>query len=253
MDEEFERIKEKWGGNPKQPKTKKHLLVGVIISISFAVFVGKKFINSENETKLTTTTFKLTTTTTSSTTITIPTTTQIQTTTSITATTTSKLTTTVTETTTTTLESTTQINCGTDFNYFIDSSQDCSLSKLTNTISLDIFGVIQTTTTYFEIQGFDSERCALYIRTEQIDLEFPPETPQETIDEQNELYDHLEGHDGICRFNNPSDLTNLLIKWSEGNLEGGVSCTLVGGEWDCTTTGDWSNAECEGEYFSQLL
>lgn len=145
------------------------------------------------------------------------------------------------------------IDCKNSFECFIQASRNCKLSKITNTLTADIFGVKQTTSSYYEIKGLESNKCIFYIRTEKIDLSFPPEVPQETVNEQKQLYKKLEGRYGTCNFNT-NDLVAMLSRWKEGNFEGGASCSLVESNWECTYTGDFEVAQnCQGDYFSQQL
>ena len=69
---------------------------------------------------------------------------------------------------------------------------------------------------------------------------FPPHIPKETSDEQNKVYDELEGRDGTCKFETQA-LTTMLTKWKAGDFT-----------FD-TDGGDFVNAECEGIYFSSTL
>ena len=78
----------------------------------------------------------------------------------------------------------------------------------------------------------DGGKCVLYLRTEKIDLVFPPEVPKETVDEQKALYKTREGLSGICKFT-PSEMTSLMTRWSEGSY----------------STEDFANADCTGPYF----
>lgn len=145
------------------------------------------------------------------------------------------------------------IDCGTDIDCFIAASQNCKPAKVIYTNTVDIFGVKHTTTSYYEIKGLKAGKCTFYLRTEKIDLTFPPETPQDIVEQQKEGYKKLEGRDGTCKFN-INDLTAILRKWKAGNFEGSISCTFVNGKWECTQTGDWEVAEdCQGTFFSQEL
>jgi len=125
-------------------------------------------------------------------------------------------------------------DCGTNMDCFIQASRNCNPAKVTHIVTTDIFGVKQTTTSYLEIKGLEAGKCIFYLRTEKIDLTFPPGTPQNIIDEQKEIYKKLEGKDGTCKFNT-NDLTAMLNRWKLGIF----------------STGDFEVAECQGKYFSQ--
>lgn len=123
-------------------------------------------------------------------------------------------------------------SCGTDMDCFYAAADQCDETEVTQTVTMNLFGVEQTTTTFYRIDGVDGGKCVLYLRTEKIDLVFPPEVPKETVDEQKALYKTREGLSGICKFT-PSEMTSLMTRWSEGSY----------------STEDFANADCTGPYF----
>jgi uncharacterized protein YpmB len=128
------------------------------------------------------------------------------------------------------------IDCGTNLDCFISASQNCSPARVNYTMTLSLFGVNETTTSHLEIRGIESGKCNFYIRTEKIDLVFPPNIPQATVDQQKELYKQLEGRDGTCKFN-ISDLASMLNRLKVGHF----------------STTDFSVADCTGNYFSHQM
>src|SRR3989339_778979 len=95
----------------------------------------------------------------------------------------------------------------------IDASKTCKESniKYINTISL--FGIEQTTVTYFEIKGLKKKKCKLYIRSDKITIELSDEFQRsylssggtqaeldQLIIDTNREGDALEGKDGTCSF-----------------------------------------------------
>lgn len=128
------------------------------------------------------------------------------------------------------------VDCKSDLDCFIEESKNCNPSKVINTITTDIFGVKQITTSFFEIKGMESDKCIFYIRTDKIDLTFPPETAQKIVNQQKEIYQKLEGRDGNCKFKT-GDLTAILIRWKAGNL----------------SSDDFKTAECSGKMFEASL
>lgn len=128
------------------------------------------------------------------------------------------------------------MDCKSDLDCFIEESKNCNPSKVINTITTDIFGVKQITTSFLEIKEMESDKCILYMRTEKIDLTFPSGTAQEIVNQQKELYQKLEGRDGSCKFK-ISDLTDMLIRWKAGNL----------------SSDDFETAECSGKMFENSL
>lgn len=154
------------------------------------------------------------------------------------------------------------IDCGYDFDCFIGASENCSPANVTDDITLDMFGMLITTTTYLEIKGIEANKCVLYLRTEEQNIDFGDELIQQMLadnitqeeiqqqkQEANEQTKLVEGKDGACRFSNNNYLINLLNKWKEGTLSGEVSCSLTPEGLECTSTGDWDVAECGGEMF----
>ena len=164
----------------------------------------------------------------------------------------------------TTTEPTDISDCESDLDCLIKASKNCDKAKVIDTKTTEMFGMLLTTTTFLEIKGMEENKCALYLRIEKQDVHFSDEmvqkmldggTTQEQIEQQeqeaNKQADIVEGKDGICKFKSSNDLTAFLSKWKEGNLSGSVSCKLVDDSWECTSTGDWAVAECEGEIFGQ--
>ena len=154
------------------------------------------------------------------------------------------------------------IDCGTDMDCLIGASEKCEFAKLTNNVTINLFGMLITTTSFYEIKGTEANKCVLYLRTENQNIDFSEELIQQMLDggatpeeieqqkqESNKQSELVEGLDGTCKFNSNSDLTSLLGKWKDGNFSGGVSCSLGSEGNECTSTGDWSVADCEGKMF----
>ena len=146
----------------------------------------------------------------------------------------------------------TVLDCKQDLKCLLQASADCKPAKVVNSVTIDISGVKQTTTSFFEIKGVEANKCNFYLRTEKIDLEFPANIPQEVVSQQKEIYKKLEGRDGTCKFNT-SDLTAMLTRWEKGTFESGtVFCKLTPSGNVCKTEdGDFGVAECQGTYFEQ--
>ncbi|MBU1204459.1 MAG: hypothetical protein KKE93_00950 [Nanoarchaeota archaeon] len=146
-----------------------------------------------------------------------------------------------------------EIDCNEDFDCFVDASEDCNPAKLKHSLTLNLFGVEQTTSKTYKILGTESDKCIFFLRTDSIDLNFPEdaEVSQEAIDEQKEMYDALEDREGTCKFET-KDLTDMLKRWKQGNFDSGeISCGFKSdGKTECTTKGgDFGVAECQGTYF----
>jgi hypothetical protein len=149
------------------------------------------------------------------------------------------------------------------WNCFISASEDCSFSNFTNTATTDIFGILVTTTTYYEILGEQGNLCWFKLRTEEQHVEYSddyiayllssgttPEEVNESLNLGNYVSDLLEDREGTCKIAN-SDLTVFLEKSEAGTLSGSTSCSIDPLETTCEYEGDWEFfSECEGEYFS---
>jgi hypothetical protein len=131
-----------------------------------------------------------------------------------------------------------------NFDCFVDASENCEPSKLLNTVSVEIFGMLGTSTAYMELKGLEAGKCVYYQRTESNSVEFTDEMVQQMLDggatqeeinqqEQiaNDSAQQTIGLEKTCKFST-GDLTAMLNRWKEGNL----------------STEDWNVAECEGDY-----
>jgi hypothetical protein len=161
------------------------------------------------------------------------------------------------------------INCGSNtlsqgtqgdmpnFDCFIEASENCDPSKLLNTVTIEIFGILSTSITYMELKGMESGKCIYYQRTENNSIGFKDEVvqmmldggeTQEEINQQeqtaNEAVQVTVGLEQTCKFDS-DNLTAILNRWKEGSFSDGASCNLVNGEFVCEYTGDFENAECE--------
>lgn len=148
---------------------------------------------------------------------------------------------------------TSTLDCKDNMSCFIQASIGCKEAKILNELTLDMFGVEQTTVSQFEIRGSKGDKCQFYLRTESIEVVFPTEIPQEVVNEQKVIFDSLEGKEGICLFNS-KDLTEVLLRWDKGDFDSGnISCKLSPSGNECTTEGgDFSKGVCTGTYFEQL-
>ncbi len=120
------------------------------------------------------------------------------------------------------------IDCGTDLDCIINASEDCSLAKMTYIITTNLAGIIQETTSYYELKGMEIYRCLFYTKHKNIDITYSEDliqtmlgggATQEEINQQlqetNEQYDIFEGKEGVCKY--PlSNLTIRLNEWKQG-------------------------------------
>jgi len=130
----------------------------------------------------------------------------------------------------------TTIDCGTDFDCLIVASQFCEPATVDHTTVIGFAGVRHENVVLLRIDGEENGKCVFYEQQKENNLTFPPETPQEIVDEQQAIYDALEGMDGTCKFDKAEDFTSLAKNWKIGNM----------------STEDLSIAECSGELFINL-
>jgi hypothetical protein len=100
------------------------------------------------------------------------------------------------------------LDCGTDFDCFIQASKDCSPSSVVRTVTLDVFGTLATSKESYELKGIVDKKCSLI----------------QTV--ENEATNLIATQE--CLF--PTDLlTSVLSKWKDG--------TFSSDEWVpyCTT------------------
>ena len=150
-----------------------------------------------------------------------------------------------------------------NLNCFIDSADNCKLSNLTYTKTLNIFGLNITATHYYEIKGLDNGQCNFYLRLEEEHVNYTDELIQQSLDagatieeirqqeqQTNVQMDLLEDKDGQCKTTS-NGLANFLKTFEVGG-SGGVSCSQnTQGDYDCSYSGDWAIFNsCEGEYFT---
>lgn len=138
------------------------------------------------------------------------------------------------------------VDCGYDFDCFIEKASTCNPVMGVFIAPVDMFGVLITTTSFVEIKGLEESKCVFYIRTEDVKMEYSEELIQqmldgglteEEIEQQRQLAEEQAqqvGLDDTCRFNT-SDLEALLRRWQQGNF----------------SSEDYDVAECEGKMFGE--
>jgi len=144
-----------------------------------------------------------------------------------------------------------------DFNCLIEAADDCNKAELFNTATLDLFGILTTTTTFYEIDPFGNE-CNLFLSIEEQTIEYSEElielfnlTEEEieaSLAEANEFTEQIKGRNGECLFQSNNDLEDLLEDIESGSSTSTIFCDENG----CELTGAWEEGECTGEYFEPL-
>ncbi len=137
------------------------------------------------------------------------------------------------------------VDCQNDIDCLINASKDCSPAQAILNTTFNLFGLIQTTTSFLKIGGWEGDYCLLFVSYEDFDVRFDSQIIQQmqaaNISEEEIEQAELEatqevgmfkGANGTCHFA-PEDLTNLLILWKAGNF----------------STDDWDKTQCQGEFF----
>lgn len=153
-------------------------------------------------------------------------------------------------------------NCINDMDCFVEASNTCTPAKVNHTSTINIFGLLITTTNIYEIKKAENKTCQLYLKIENQKIDYHEDLIKEMLKngisesqiikqkkETNKYSELLIGKDGICEFKDNKDLKRLLINRKNGDINGTVSCNLVNEKWNCTNTGDWEPANCEGNLF----
>jgi len=124
-------------------------------------------------------------------------------------------------------------DCKDSLECFASSVEEGKLSQVLYSSTVNILGAFnQTSTSYLEIESYESGQCSLYLRHVNASAEYPAGTPQSVIDTSKQAYATLEGKEGTCVFNQ-EELVSLLNRW-----EGGL-----------ISTSDFDVANCTGNYF----
>jgi hypothetical protein len=157
-----------------------------------------------------------------------------------------------------------EVVCEPNEDTLIEASQDCSPASMMCSATVDIFGMLMTAQTFYEIQGMVAGRCVLYVGMDEMSVRFSEELVQLMLEDEgvtledirqmeeeaNEELAQFQGRDGVCRFDSTEDLAAWLGAMKEGASYSG-SCEFVDGEWQCDE-GEGS-PECEGDLFEGTL
>jgi len=119
------------------------------------------------------------------------------------------------------------IECGEDFDCFIDASRTCSLANVVHTMGVNFFGIITSSTAQLQIRGTEFDKCIYYQETESITVEYSEEMITQLLEtntleeiremeeEANELAQENVGATSLCIFDQ-TYLTDMLIRWKQG-------------------------------------
>lgn len=155
------------------------------------------------------------------------------------------------------------LECGQDWDCLINASQICSLTSFSSVGSTSIFKVIINSSTLIELKGIETNKCVYYQRTESMNIEYSQELIQQMLNsgmtqqeidlaeqQANESAQQTIGLELTCKFV-PENLTAMLIRWKEGDVSSGFSCTLSSEGANCTYIGDFEGAECQSSCYPE--
>ncbi|MFA6341054.1 MAG: hypothetical protein WCX27_02325 [Candidatus Paceibacterota bacterium] len=136
----------------------------------------------------------------------------------------------VSSSTTNVSTSTVKSDCGTDMNCFINAAKQCSTSTIEWSMTIDLFGVEDTSQLNMQIKGPTNDgKCMFYSHTNSRQVAMSAETMskaksegvtddqiQEQLKVMNDSVKDLTGMTTSCTFTNEY-LVQLLADWSKGN------------------------------------
>jgi len=148
-----------------------------------------------------------------------------------------------------------------DMDCLIAAAQACDSASTEFNSEVDFFGMIISSTSYYEIRP--GARCELYIKGVDGTIEFSQELKEQSLANgitEEELNLQLEesrkgiraniGKEGICLFDDTAKLKEFLEKTKSGSFSAEVSCSLDTEGSKCIYGGDWALGECTGSMFS---
>ncbi|MCX6801527.1 MAG: hypothetical protein NT067_00285 [Candidatus Diapherotrites archaeon] len=123
------------------------------------------------------------------------------------------------------------VDCKTDFDCFIAEVEKGNETETLHTVTLNLFGILQTGTTKARNHKLGvSGNYEYYQRAESITVEYSEELEQQMLDSglsqeeinQQEQKSNMQaqltvGTEATCEYDNPADLVDALNKWKAGN------------------------------------
>ena len=108
-----------------------------------------------------------------------------------------------------------------DLKCLATASKNCTPKKATITQSVDVFGVKQTSTTFYELKSAGQSKCELYTKYLDFKFEYPADTSKEAIEQNNKHYsEKMLNKDGSCVYSTPV-LASLFEEWIKGKMSSG--------------------------------
>ncbi len=115
-----------------------------------------------------------------------------------------------------------------NYDCLIMAAETCTPAKLTDLTTINMFGLLVSTSTQFEIKGLEAGKCVFYQKTLDQSIVLSDEIKQQLVDsgktaaeiqtaetEANANAKQNAGLELTCKFN-ISDLTTTLTNWKNG-------------------------------------
>jgi hypothetical protein len=155
-------------------------------------------------------------------------------------------------------------NCGDNINCFKTYSADCNKdSRFVFIDEIKTEDRIFTRTTEYTIFGIEYIYCKVNVSISDLNVEYKEtyktKLKEDGIDDSNISSSLLAENNtikknisknGYCYYSTPQDLIDYLDKLDQNKLEGGINCFYADDNSAvCSSSGDWSNITCGGDYF----
>jgi len=122
------------------------------------------------------------------------------------------------------------VDCVDDINCFINAANSCQESSVSHTYNIEVLGLRQTMTSYYEIHGEVDGMCEFYVRADDIHVSYTDDMIQtllnagSTMDEITQMLDMINqeannsvGLDATCHYTN-SGLVSMIERWEAGTF-----------------------------------
>lgn len=141
----------------------------------------------------------------------------------------------------------TPVDCGTDFDCFVNLAETCSPGQVRHGIMTELGGVIQATENSYSITH--DERCQLSIRINSIIVDFSDDlrtsmqkqgaTAEEVEAQRQNTKNQMQyfvGREGTCK-GTKEHIYAILKRWQQGSY----------------SSSDFAELDCSGSYFEDIL
>ncbi|MBS3094820.1 hypothetical protein J4474_04090 [Candidatus Pacearchaeota archaeon] len=120
--------------------------------------------------------------------------------------------------------------CNLDFSCFINAAETCKMASITHTNEVNLLGILITTRTEMEIEGYEKGKCVYYQKTIEQNIEYSEALKQNLKDQgfsneeitakelaANEQANSVEGISKTCRFE-INYFVIMLNNWKQGSF-----------------------------------